>query len=152
SALSSAYGRTRAILVSEVALACTCVITPTGTPGTYGRPWTEPNVTSCCPGWSTAPASKTGSRSRVGPGRDRPVPVTAAGCPGPASRPPTVDDASELSSTVDVRAATEVTVPTSPAPFSTVSSGLMPSSRPASMVTELLYPGLAAITFAATIR
>ena len=138
--------------MSEVALARTCVITPTGTPDTYGRPWTEPNVTSCCPGWSTAPASKTCSCSSAGPGRDRPVPVTAPICPVPASRTPTVDDASVVSSTVDVRAATEVTVPTRPAPFSTVSSGLMPSSRPASMVTELLYPGLAAITFAATTR
>src|SRR2546422_10404016 len=111
------------------------MITPTGTPGTNGLPWTEPNVTSCCPGWSTALASNPCSR-RPGPGRDRPVPVTAPICPVPATRTPTVDEASVVSSTVDVCAATEVTVPTRPDPFRTVSSGWMPSPRPASTVTE----------------
>ena len=65
-----------------------------------------------------------------------PVPLTTPICPVPASRTPTVTLASVASSTVEVLALTEVTVPTRPCPFSTVSSGLMPSIRPASMVTE----------------
>ena len=80
--------------------------------------------------------SKTWSRSSPPPAIDLPVPLTTPSSPLPASRTPTVTLASVLSSTVDVVAATEVTVPTRPWPLSTVSSGLMPSPRPASMVTE----------------
>ena len=65
-----------------------------------------------------------------------PVPLTTPICPVPASRTPTVTLASVASRTVAVVALAEVTVPTRPWPFSTVSSGLMPSIRPASIVTE----------------
>ena len=78
-------------MVSELAAPSTWVITPTGTPGTYGLPPTEPNVTSCSPGRSTALPSKTWSRSSPAPDMALPVPVTAPICPVPASRTPTAD-------------------------------------------------------------
>src|ERR1022692_3462136 len=86
------------------------------------------------PGPEHGAAAKTSSRSSPVPEMLLPVPVTAPISPLPASRTPTVALASVVSRTVAVRPLTAVTVPTSPAPFSTVSFGLMPSRRPASIV------------------
>ncbi len=106
-----------------------------GTPGTYGLPPTEPNVTSCWPACSTAVALNSCSCSESGPDRLLPMPVTEPTSPLPAIRTPTVEDRSVASSTVAVVELTLTTRPTSPSPFSTVSSGLIPSALPASIVT-----------------
>ena len=52
----------------------------------------------------------------------------------PATRPPTADEASTMSTTVDVLAVVLSTRPTRPSPLMTVMSFSMPSLRPASMV------------------
>src|ERR1019366_3473829 len=114
-------GRTSAWRISELPASSTWVITPTGTPATYGVPSAEPKVTSCCPGRSWALPLNTCRRSSPALEMDLPVPVTAPISPVPASRTPTA-------------ALAAVPVPTSPAPFSTVSLALMPSRRPASIV------------------
>jgi hypothetical protein len=97
-------------------------------------------------------ASKTRSVSVPGPDIELAEPLTAPISPLPATRTPTSALASVASSTVDVAALACVTVPTRPAPFSTVSLTLMPSRLPASIVTVSEYEPPAPITDAATIR
>ena len=112
--------------------AATRVITPTGTPGAYGHP---PKVTTWSPGCRTAVASNTCRRSVLWSCGLSAAPVTRPICPLGVTRTPTRAAPSVASRTVDTCALTEVTVPTKPAPFSTVSPVLMPSALPALIVT-----------------
>ena len=146
-------GVTRAVRVSEPGVASTFRTVPIGTPGTYGLPPCEPNVTMRWPGLSGALESSTWNRSRPA-AAPRPVPCTTPICWEPSSRPPTDDDASVTSRTVAVDGPDAVTRPTRPSPVTTVWPGFTPSALPASRVTVSSYPcrPRIAMTCAATTR
>ena len=76
SEVKSTYGRTRARSVSPPPWPSTAVITPTGTPGTNGRCFTDAAVTSCWPTCSDAALVSICRVSRPDPPWLRPVPVT----------------------------------------------------------------------------
>src|SRR5580693_773456 len=75
--VKSTNGVTTAVWVSDPGWLVTVCTVPTGTPATYGRPPTEPNVTMASPGCSTACAENSVSLSSPLPAIVSPVPATA---------------------------------------------------------------------------
>ncbi len=67
--VKSANGLTSAVGVSEPGWVVTADTVPTGTPGTYGRPPTEPNVTSSWPGLSVGVGVEHGELERRAAGQ-----------------------------------------------------------------------------------
>src|ERR1700733_8771737 len=133
--VKSAKGLTSAVGVSEPGRVVTEDTVPTGTPGTYGRPPTEPNVTSSWPALSVAFASNRVSLSGALPDSAAALPDSAPIWPLPAILTPTVVPASVSSWTVAVFWVTETTVPTRPSPLRTVSWAVTPSLPPTLIVT-----------------